>query len=393
MEASPGNILIVDDEPENIRFLGQLLAGQGYTVNVADSGERALSAISSSISEQLPDLVLLDILMPGGMDGIETCRRLKSREELRRIPVIFLTGKDDSETMVQAFESGGADFVLKPFNTNVLLARVKAHSQLGHLSRGLESALAERTRELQDANTQLRRLAMDISRVGEREKQRLATELHDSPMQRLALAQIQIASAARSRDAESDRMLEVGLELMREALQELRTLQFELSPPVLNQEGLVPALHWLATQTAQRFGLELEFVETAPLPVLERELAILVFQCVRELVCNVVKHAGASQGFLELGCDGGTLTFSVHDNGKGFDPGAVVPPVEGEGGYGLISLRERLSLWSGNLLIDSDASGTRVSARVTLEDHHAAMTETGLRPCDTETPDREETRE
>jgi signal transduction histidine kinase len=392
MAVSRGNILVVEDEPENIRFLGQLLAGQGYQVHVADSGERALESLDSILSGTQLDLVLLDILLPGGMDGIETCRHLKSREDTRNIPVIFLTGKDDSDTMVRAFDSGGADYLLKPFDIKVLLARVKTHLELGYLSRSLESALAERTRELQDANSRLRRLAMDISLIGEREKNRLAGELHDSPMQKLALAQAQIASAARTRDVESEHLLEVGLDLLREALHELRTLQFDLSPPVLYREGLVPALRWLAMHTLQRFGLEVVFAETSRVPVLGREMTLLVFQCARELVCNMVKHAEASQGSLELGCEGGVLTLTVSDNGKGFDPDVIGAQMTGEGGYGLFNTSERLSLWEGRLSVEPNGAGTRVLVQVPLAHTQQAVAETAKLPCNMEIPELEEPR-
>jgi two-component system, sensor histidine kinase and response regulator len=360
------NILVVDDEPENIRFLGRLLAGRGYEVHVADSGERALDALDAISADERLDLVLLDILMPSGMDGIETCRRLKFREVMRTTPVIFLTGKDDRETMMLAFEAGGADYVLKPFNADVLLARVRTHSELGRLSDDLESALSERTRELQDANAQLRRLATEISLVGERERKRLAGELHDSPMQKLALAQTQIVSAARCRDAESDRLLDVGLELLRDALHELRTLQFELSPPVLYQEGLSPALRWLASHTAQRFGPNLAFVESGPIPRLDREAEVILFQCARELVYNLIKHSGATRGELELGYSGNAVVLSLSDNGKGFGPDVARPDPRGEGGYGLFGVRERLKLWGGGLDLKSGSSGARVTVRVPL---------------------------
>jgi two-component system sensor histidine kinase/response regulator len=361
------NILVVDDEPENIRFLGRLLAGQGYQVHVADSGEQALAALDAITTDERLDLVLLDILMPSGMDGIETCRHLKSREAMRTVPVIFLTGKDDRETMMRAFEAGGADYVLKPFNADVLLARVRTHSELGRLSGDLESALAERTRELRQANVLLRRLATEISLVEERERKRLAGELHDSPMQKLALAQAQVASAAKHRDAESDRMLEVGLELMRDAIQELRTLQFELSPPVLYQEGLSSALRWLASHMKQRFGHDLAFVESGPMPRLDRKTEVILFQCARELVYNLLKHSGAARGELKLGCRGNVVALSVSDNGRGFTPDAARADSPGSGGYGLFGVRERLKLWGGGLDLESDASGARVTVRVPLE--------------------------
>jgi signal transduction histidine kinase len=362
MEGSRGNILVVDDEPENVRFLGRLLAAQGYEVLVAESGERALEILDAVALQASVGLILLDILMPGGLNGLETCRRLKAREALRSIPVIFLTAKDDSETMLKAFEAGGADYVLKPFNTEVLLARVRAHLQLARLSQALEVRLWERTRELREANSELQRMAKEMCLVEEREKKRLAGELHDSPMQKLAIAQLQIAAAAKRQGPESDQGFEVGLELLRDVLQELRTLQFELSPRVLYEEGLCAALRWLVDQTNRRFGLALTFVESGGPPGLAQELALILFQCARELVHNVVKHAHATRGQVELHHEADALRLVVRDNGKGFAADALRAPAGG-GGYGLYSMRERLGLWGGDLSVESDRSGTRVTLR------------------------------
>jgi signal transduction histidine kinase len=365
MEGCRGNILVVDDEPENVRFLGRLLSAQGYEVFIADSGDRALEILDAVALKAGVGLILLDILMPGALNGLETCRRLKAREALRSIPVIFLTAKDDNETMLHAFEAGGADYVLKPFNTEVLLARVRAHLRLARLSQELEARLSERTRELREANAELQRMAREICLVQEREKKRLAAELHDSPMQKLAIAQLQVAAAARRQGLELDQGLEVGMELLRDALQELRTLQFELSPRVLYEEGLSAAIRWLVDHTAQRFGLALAFVDSGVPSGLAQELALILFQCVRELVHNVVKHAHATRGQVELHREADALWLVVADNGKGFLADAP-RAAAGGGGYGLYSMRERLGLWGGDLSIQSDRSGTRVTLRAPL---------------------------
>ena len=352
------SILVADDDPHNVRAVGSLLKESGYQVHVANSGELALA-----IAREVPlDLILLDILMPPELDGIETCRRLKADDRTRPVPVIFLTGKEDEETTVRAFEAGGADYVKKPFDARVLLARVRTHVELGLLSRALERALAERTQELRDANARLRKLAMEVSLVEERERKRLAGELHDSPMQKLALAQFQIAAGARDRDREAEERLDTGLELLREALQELRSLQFELSPPCLYQEGLAPALEWLASHATRRFGVALAVTVPRPPPVLGQDLAIVLFQCARELVYNVARHARASTGWIELDVRDSAVWLVVGDNGQGFPPAAAAQPGAG-GGYGLFSVRERLALLGGDLSIESDAAGARVSVR------------------------------
>jgi signal transduction histidine kinase len=359
------SILVADDDPRNVRVVGSLLKESGYQIHVAESGQLALA-----IAGEIPlDLILLDILMPGGMDGLETCRRLKADDRTRPVPVIFLTGKEDEETMVRAFAVGGADYVKKPFDARVLLARVRTQVELGLLSRALERALAERTRELSDANVKLRQLALEVSLIEERERKRLAGDLHDSPMQKLALAQMQIASAAKCRDGESDLLLESGLELLRDALRELRSLQFELSPPCLYQEGLAPALGWLASHAKRRFGLALSFTVSHPPPALDQDLAIVLFQCARELVYNVAKHARASTGWIELEVRDGAVWLVVGDNGRGFPSDAATKPPGIGGGYGLFGVRERLALLGGALAIESDADGSRVSVRAPLASH------------------------
>lgn len=265
------SILVADDDPHNVRAVGGLLKESGYRVHIADSGELALM-IAGEVSL---DLILLDILMPRGMDGLETCRRLKAGDRTRSIPVIFLTGKEDEDTMVCAFTAGGADYVKKPFDARVLLARVRTQVELGLLSRHLERALTERTQELHDANARLRQLALEVSLIEERERKRLARDLHDSPMQKLALAQMQIASAAQCRDGESEVLLESGLELLRDALQELRFLQFELSPPLLYQEGLAAVLQWLASHVRTRWGVNLAVIGSDPFPKLETDSSVI----------------------------------------------------------------------------------------------------------------------
>ena len=184
-------------------------------------------------------------------------------------------------------------------------------------------------------------------------------------MQKLALAQAQIASAAKQRDLEAEKLLDVGLDLVREALQELRTLQFDLSPPVLYQGGLAPALEWLASDMTKRVGVNFSFVAGPSLPNVEQDLSVALFQCARELVHNVIKHAAASAGSIKLDTCGGDLEMVVSDNGKGFGASAAQQePDHAKGGYGLFSLRERVSLLGGELSIVSSSAGTQVGVRV-----------------------------
>jgi len=142
-------ILIVDDVPINLEVLDSLL-GEKYDIAVAISGEQSLELVDR-IS---PDLILLDIIMPE-MDGFEVCRRLKSSDKTKEIPIIFLTGKTETEDVIKGFETGATDYVTKPFNTLELLARVHTHLELKRsrdIQRELIFRLQEKTREVEKAS-------------------------------------------------------------------------------------------------------------------------------------------------------------------------------------------------------------------------------------------------
>jgi signal transduction histidine kinase len=118
-------ILIVDDIPQNLQLLGNVLRHKGFEVAVATSGKQALKVITNA----RPSLILLDIKMPE-MDGYEVCEIVKNDPETQTIPIIFLTGKIESEDIVKGFSLGAADYVTKPFNTSELLARVETHMEI-----------------------------------------------------------------------------------------------------------------------------------------------------------------------------------------------------------------------------------------------------------------------
>jgi DNA-binding response OmpR family regulator len=117
-------ILVVDDLPENVDVAFRMLDSVGIQVMAALNGESALEAIQ----RKRPDLVLLDVRMPG-MDGFETCRRLRAIDGFEELPVIFLTSQGDEASVVEGFDVGATDYVTKPFRKEALLSRIHAHLQ------------------------------------------------------------------------------------------------------------------------------------------------------------------------------------------------------------------------------------------------------------------------
>lgn len=136
------DILIVDDTPENLTVLTQMLAQQGYRVHPAISGKIALKAALNAP----PDLILLDIVMPD-MDGYEVCRQLKNHKKTHDIPILFMSALHETTDKVKAFELGGIDYITKPFQEEEVLARVRTHIALHNLQKRLE----EKNAQLQEA--------------------------------------------------------------------------------------------------------------------------------------------------------------------------------------------------------------------------------------------------
>ncbi|NEP84343.1 MAG: response regulator [Okeania sp. SIO3B3] len=142
-----GNILLVDDQPENLKLLSDLLEEQGYEVQQAINGVIALQAVAAGS----PDVILLDIHMPE-LDGYTVCQKLKAHPQTQDIPVIFVSALDETWDKVKAFSVGGSDYITKPFKTVEVLARVENQLKVRHLQlkvKSLEQQLEEKNQQLQ----------------------------------------------------------------------------------------------------------------------------------------------------------------------------------------------------------------------------------------------------
>lgn len=142
--ANSESILVVDDNPANLRLLSQILSEHGYHVRTAISGVRALA----SVELDPPEMILLDIRMPD-MDGYEVCRQLKANPHTVDIPILFISALDDTQDKVSAFSSGGLDYITKPLHVEEVIARVETHLSLRRLQRNLQEANQRMALELE----------------------------------------------------------------------------------------------------------------------------------------------------------------------------------------------------------------------------------------------------
>ncbi len=138
MSEKKSTILVVDDQPVNLKVLLSFLESHGFVVRLADTGERAIR----SLEVMEPDLILLDVMMPG-INGFETCKRIKANKDSADIPIIFMTALDSIEDKINGFDAGGVDYITKPFQKVEVLARVKTHVTLRNRERELQKALAD----------------------------------------------------------------------------------------------------------------------------------------------------------------------------------------------------------------------------------------------------------
>jgi signal transduction histidine kinase len=158
--AQKNSILVVDDNPSNIRVLFDVLHGAGFKVSVVKSGELALK----NLPFIQPDLILLDIMMPG-LDGFETCRRLKADKATKDIPVIFMTVLSDVENKVKGLKMGAVDYITKPIQVEEVLARVNLHLELRNTQIQLMNEVTERRQaemKLQQTLNQLQKTQADL---------------------------------------------------------------------------------------------------------------------------------------------------------------------------------------------------------------------------------------
>ncbi len=248
-----------------------------------------------------------------------------------------------------------------------ITARRQAEEALQEANASLEKKVEDRTEELARRAAQLRALAGELTLSEQRERSRLAKILHDHLQQLLVAAKFRIAILGRSEEETVKQGSQEVEELIDESIGTSRSLTAELSPPILNEAGLKAGLEWLAKRMADKQGLlvELQISDDGELP---QDIKVLLFESVRELLFNVVKHAQTRVATVGVQRIGPQLQVIVSDQGIGFDP-AAMPAVGIAGhGFGLFSIRERVELMGGTFSIESNAGrGSRFILSLSVE--------------------------
>jgi len=305
-------ILIVDDDRLNLRILGGILKGEGYVLAEADSGERALELYATF----RPELVLLDVMMPG-IDGFETCRRLKRDYGDKCAPVIFITAKNESDDVVEGLGAGGVDYLPKPFKPKEVLARLRSHMQNQILSEQ-QKLLVEQLSKADAAKNRFLGMAAHDLRNPLASIRGLAEFLREGAVGPLNPDQIELIETIH---AASQSMLEMVNELLDVATIESGELKLHLEPCNLGE--LTAKCVTLINMEAAKKKTHVAYELPAP-PVTLVIDAAKMKQVIDNLLSNAVKYSPPGStitAIVQAGATPGTCHILVRDQGPGIPEG------------------------------------------------------------------------
>ena len=376
-----GLVLVVEDDRARRYVAGRILRETGFEVVECGTGREGLRLAR----ERQPDLLLLDVLLPD-LDGREVCRELKADPATAHVVVLHLSAAYTSTAdAVTGLNSGADGYLTYPVEPAYLVATVRAfvrarrserraEEDMRSLNAALERKVAERTAELLAHRQRLRELVAELGRTEQRERYRVAGDLHDNLAQLLAVCKMKVSAveAQVSPGSKAARDAAEAKRLLGEGIDYTRSLMTDLSPPAVTDEKLETTLQW-AVQRAEKHGLKVRVVSDERPKPLDDDVRRLLLQAAGELLLNVAKHAGTAEATVSVERVGAHALLTVSDGGRGFDPEAGAAAPAASGGFGLFNLRERLQLTGGRLEVESrPGRGTTVRVVAPLRAQDAA---------------------
>ncbi|MGH8857533.1 MAG: ATP-binding response regulator [Polaromonas sp.] len=354
----PASVLLADDNPAKLTALAAVIADMGLDVATATSGREALRLLLQRDFA----VILLDVKMPV-MDGFETATLIHGRPKSAHTPIIFVTAEagTDSERF-RGYTSGAVDYIFSPIVPEVLRAKIRVFVDLFYLQR----KLTMQTEELQQSKLLLRQLASYQEHIKEEERKRIAREIHDDLGQSLLALRMDVSMLHARTSAMHPKLNEKASDALNHidtAIRSVRGIINDLRPPVLDL-GLQAAIEWQLDEFRERSKIYCTMLVKDPNfhCDLDDKSATTLFRILQESLSNITRHAQATQVHIELYRDGRQLYLQIKDNGIGMKDHKKT------NSFGLVGMKERISMLGGEFKIDSAPDqGTTLTISMPLD--------------------------
>ena len=387
------SILIVDDSPENIDILNDILKNH-FKVKAAVNGYQTIQIANS---DDPPDIILLDVMMPE-INGFTVCERLKTNVKTSEIPVIFLTVSSEPDNIIKGFESGGVDYIIKPFNAVELLTRLNTHLQLKNATDMLkdqniilEKMVATRTEMLQKKNESLSNALLEkdallfkvklmqkrlrkslkitnklynkIQTIQEDERKRISSDIHDEMGQMLTALKLklyQINGKLKNDDQVNDK-IETALQMVDDTIKATQRIAKQLRPDILDNLGLSEAVTSLCKTINESAGIKFELEITGNPLELNKETELCIYRVIQEAITNMIRHSNSKKADIHIENTADFLNINIRDYGTGIDR----IKIRHSDSLGIFGMKKRINSIHGKFHIEgSEGNGTSISISI-----------------------------
>lgn len=359
------NVLIADRSPSRLVAWQAVLSDLHVNIVSVRSGHDALRC--------LPDhdfaVILVDVNMPV-MDGFETAALIREDCRAASTPIIFISNCGDDPLYAEGYALDGIDYLVTPIVPAIVRRKVSFYVDLQRQ----KLKVLRQMQALQHRADQLSMLASEVAAVDHRERRQLAQILHDDLQQLLVAARFRLVGHRSGTPEIQARIVAEVDDLLKQSIEASRTLTAELSPLILRDAGLVPALHWLARRMKKLHSLSVAVHNSAAVDLAADSLRSFVFCAVRELLFNCLKHSGVTSATISLtrGADE-FVQVTISDDGQGFDPQLLESTELDKDHLGLLSIREQAALMNGEFHITT-ARGQGTTVVLKIHDPLAPIT-------------------
>ncbi len=337
----------------------------GYTASEAVGQHISLIIPTDRMDEER--VIIAQIKRGERIEHFDTVRVRKDRVTLD-ISLTISPVRDSSGKIV------GASKIARDISQRKRIERELRESEERYraLANALDTQVRFRTQELERKNSDLRDLSGRLLEAQDYERRHIARELHDSAGQTLAalgMTLARISADARKGPSQLAKDFQAAEEMVQHLSQEIRTTSYLLHPPLLDESGILSALNWYVQGLVERGSLAIELKVSDNFGRLPAEMELLIFRLVQECLTNIHRHSESKTAQIRIECDGSHVQVNVEDQGKGMSPERLAEIQSHGTGVGIRGMQERIRHFSGDLVIESKESGTKVCATLPLKAH------------------------